>query len=194
MLHKFRIIVVLPVLMTLCCGTKLESEDAATVIADDDTVESCPRGFILCDDRCIDPLQDRYFCGASETCTDDQRGEVCVQSTFCDQGSCVGFCQLGYVNCDDSCVDPLSNRNYCGAVNSCQDGEAGVECEEGIDCIDGLCQLICPDGQLACGPYCVSPSTDSDYCGASGDCLGGNSGEVCAPDESCNSGVCEMSL
>ena len=46
----------------------------------------------------------------------------------------------------------------------------------------------CPYGMVDCGDKCVDPMTDEDYCGASGDCLGGT---TCGDGEVCNSGVCE---
>jgi hypothetical protein len=49
----------------------------------------------------------------------------------------------------------------------------------------------CPGSQVACGGECIDPATSNEYCGASGDCEGGNAGEACATGATCNAGACE---
>lgn len=50
----------------------------------------------------------------------------------------------------------------------------------------------CPDGQILCDDVCVDPLTDDLFCGASGDCIGANDGEVCETDYDCVDGICEL--
>lgn len=85
---------------------------------------------------------------------------------------------------DLKCVDPLTDREFCGANASCQSYEA---CGAGEICDGGACKTSCPPGQYACGGKCIDPQTDHTYCGAGATCTGGTN---CADDEVCGSGHC----
>ena len=63
-------------------------------------------------------------------------------------------------------------------------------CERFEDCEQGLCELICPDDQLACDAHCVTPSSNPQHCGTCDQtceatlfCSGGECITPCRPDE-----------
>jgi len=116
-------------------------------------------GMIPCGDplKCIDPMTDRFFCGASgQTCgggTGDSRGKVCGTGELCVEGECV--CSLpGYINCKGVCIDPMLSNVHCGAIGTCEelpmsdagdasiDSSSGVVCDEGSICVQGECISI----------------------------------------------------
>lgn len=49
---------------------------------------NCPEGQLNCNGRCIDPMTNPNFCGASDTCTDDAAGVACGGSQACLGGTC----------------------------------------------------------------------------------------------------------
>jgi hypothetical protein len=80
-------------------------------------------------------------------------------------------------------VDTDTNPLHCGACDNV--------CEAGQVCNSGTCEGGgCPTGQIVCDGDCVNPDDDPDFCGATGDCTGGNAGAVCTDDESCVAGEC----
>lgn len=100
------------------------------------------------------------------------------------------MCDVDEIVCDGSCVDPMTDSDYCGAVDDCVGANAGTFCEADQNCIDGSCEcmnlnaLLCPIG-------CIDPLTDPVYCGATDDCLAENAGVDCEDDQSCVDGSCE---
>jgi len=154
---------------------------------------SCQQGLVECAGTCIDPLTDRNFCGASSDCLGQSSGEQCNPGQICDSGSCKLSCQPGLIDCFGTCVNPLSDRNFCGASSDCQGPNAGEVCDTGQICSGGSCILSCPQGQIDCDNSCIDPLTDLTYCGASSDCQGQNAGETCGPSEVCADGSCELS-
>ncbi|MBI5544099.1 MAG: hypothetical protein HY901_09440, partial [Deltaproteobacteria bacterium] len=152
----------------------------------------CPTGLILCDGHCINPLTDRSHCGATASCQGAQAGAVCVAGQVCAAGACAVSCQAGLVNCGGSCIDPATSRTYCGASGDCQAGNAGHACLAGEMCSGGTCALSCQAGLVNCGGSCIDPVSSRTYCGASGDCQGGNAGQACAESERCAEGECKL--
>lgn len=76
-------------------------------------------------------------------CNDGQ----CV-ATKCDEskgyilenGKCKAACMPGQVKCDDKCVDPMTDPNYCGAVGTVASCESkGAACASGAVCAGGEC-------------------------------------------------------
>ena len=49
----------------------------------------------------------------------------------------------------------------------------------------------CYPYQVFCGGKCISPRSDTTYCGACDDCLGANAGVTCQDGHSCQGGVCK---
>ncbi|MBQ8035932.1 MAG: hypothetical protein IJ268_02975, partial [Proteobacteria bacterium] len=112
-------------------------------------------------------------------------------------------CDEGQVVCGDKCVDPKTDKGYCGANESCQNYVAcqGEQvCIDGqcAECLDENCEVFCigdacnPEdkcgpGQIICDGDCVDPLTDSNWCGAYDACVGGKAcregEEVCVGGE-----------
>jgi len=148
----------------------------------------CPEGWLVCDGICIDPKTDASKCGAKvcvggvDRGADDFGGEVCKKGESCVDSVCE--CPKGRFVCDDICIDPKTNGNYCGA-RGC-DGDTpdtpdwkGETCRPDQSCVNGEC--ACPEGQIVCGSgngSCIDPQTEVRYCGAKGSCSGGNPSEA----------------
>ncbi|MDF1562486.1 MAG: hypothetical protein P1V51_05555 [Deltaproteobacteria bacterium] len=148
----------------------------------------CAGSLLLCGDQCIDPATDERYCGASGNCLDVAMGEVCGASERCESGTCtpVGACPAGQLLCGGFCVDPLTDRTYCGATD-CAGGAAGITCPAGMVCDGtGLCRLECRVDLVACEGVCIDPLTDRAHCGATGDCLGANAGAACPAGTVCD--------
>jgi hypothetical protein len=96
-------------------------------------------------------------------------------------------CVSGQVKCGTSCIDPSSNRQYCGAKDGCVGAAA---CKATEACVDGSCKLLCATGQVACGDACIDPQTNPNYCGASDPC-GTNPGSKCGANHVCVAGACQ---
>jgi hypothetical protein len=161
-------------------------------------VTSCPSYLIECAGACIDPTQDRRYCGASGDCSRNKIGTRCAAGEVCAAGACSLSCQAGFVRCGDHCVNPREDNAHCGASADCSGDHAGTACPSGSVCSDGRCALACQQGLLDCGGHCIDPLSDRKFCGASGDCAGsaddggsdGTYGEACALGEVCSDGRC----
>ena len=156
-------------------------------------VLSCQQGLVNCGGTCIDPLTSRQYCGASGTCSGTDAGTACAAGLVCANGACAVSCQQGLVNCGGTCVDPANNRQYCGATGDCMGSNVGTACAAGQVCTNGSCEVSCQVGQVMCSGTCVDPSSNRQYCGASGDCSGSNAGTACDPGSVCSNGVCQLS-
>ena len=155
---------------------------------------SCQAGNLECDGTCVNPLSDEGYCGASADCLGANAGVVCAAGEVCDgAGACRPNCQDGLIDCNGTCIDPSNHESYCGATADCQGANAGAMCANGELCVDSACQLNCPGGTLECGGNCVDPQVNPNFCGATGDCLGGNAGQVCGANEFCSNGTCASS-
>ena len=176
-----------------CAGENAgETCDPGEVCSAGSCALTCQQGLLDCGGTCIDPQTDRTFCGASADCQGANAGETCDPGELCSAGSCGLSCQQGLVDCNGTCVDPQSDRAFCGASADCQGQNAGETCGPSEVCADGSCELSCPQGQIVCDDSCTDPLTDHDHCGASGDCLGPNAGETCGATEACFNGSCVM--
>ena len=175
-----------------CLGEEAGSRCGAGRVCTGGSCErSCLPGSIACNNRCIDPLSDNVFCGASGDCLDGNAGVACDNGTLCSGGVCELSCQAGFIVCDGVCTDPLISRRYCGATGDCTGDNAGVACDAGVACGNGECGGIgCRTGQIICDGQCVDPFSNPDYCGATGDCSGANAGEVCMAGDGCYGGQC----
>ena len=125
--------------------------------------------------RCLDPSSDEY-CGMSQ-CPADLNAmiKVCGNDQKCESGVC--RCQDGLVLCGEqgakSCIDPKTDRKYCGARGLCNsstmtsDNYAGMKCGEHEKCVDGECR--CAAGYLKCNGKCISVTSDTS-CGKTESC------------------------
>jgi hypothetical protein len=153
---------------------------------------SCPTGQVNCGGTCVDPLTDRGFCGASGSCTGGSVGSACAAGRVCSGGSCQVSCPSPQIECGGHCVDPQTDRGFCGASGNCSGVNDGAVCPDGQVCSGGVCGLTCASPQIICGMNCIDPATNRTFCGATGNCSGVNDGTVCAAGEVCSSGVCGL--
>jgi hypothetical protein len=101
---------------------------------------SCQEGLIACGGKCIDPKQDRNFCGATGDCQGANAGSVCASGRICNgAGVCDLSCQPSLLDCNGTCVDPQSNPSFCGATGDCAGANAGKACAATEACSAGVC-------------------------------------------------------
>ena len=172
------------------CGDCFQACSAGQVCSDGTCTVRCQDGQIACAGSCIDPGTDRSFCGAAGDCREPNDGDVCLSGYLCVNGICEINCPAGQIECGGECVDPETNRTYCGARGVCVGPSSGRECPGGEICSGGICVLNCPDNHIECGGSCADPMISIQYCGASGDCRGMNAGTQCTGGEYCLSGQC----
>jgi hypothetical protein len=139
---------------------------------------------VECNGKCVDPVTDRAYCGASGDCTGDSAGSVCAAGEVCNAGKCALSCQAGLVNCEGKCIDPMNDPRYCGADASCANG---TTCAAGNVCSLGTCRLTCQVGLVNCGGKCIDPLQDKRFCGVDASCAGG---VECGADWTCAQGTC----
>ncbi|MGF1465948.1 MAG: hypothetical protein ACFCGT_07425 [Sandaracinaceae bacterium] len=151
---------------------------------------NCLPGYVVCGGRCVDPMVERAFCGASGDCAGDNAGEVCAEGQICADGVCALTCPATQVACDGRCIDPRTNRAHCGASRDCLGDDAGVECPAGQVCDRSECEASCQPELVECGGVCIDPDSSRTFCGATGNCRGADAGTVCGLREACVDGVC----
>ena len=96
------------------CGSIVPSEDCGELCG------VCPPGQIACGGQCINPLTDDDFCGASADCEGTNAGAACAAPDHCNgAGVCGPHCQDGFVACDGTCINPMTDDNFCGASGDC---------------------------------------------------------------------------
>lgn len=156
--------------------------------------QSCNPQTGLCEtNRClgIDCAQGFVCETVSGECTPDPCLNLrCPSTQSCQDGTCIVRCPSGGIDCAGSCVDPLSDRDFCGAAGACVGDSAGVSCTQDQVCANGVCANECPGGQVKCDNSCVDPKGSMQYCGASDDCLGDKAGKQCAYEQVCVNGIC----
>lgn len=152
----------------------------------------CPDSWVRCDGACVNPQEDASFCGAKLDCLGSNSGKKCGTNSVCKAGACTSGCRAGELLCDDNCIDPKTDFNYCGASNGCTGSEAGKTCAIGQVCSDGVCKTTCKTGEVRCGNRCIDPLTDNAFCGASETCTGDKAGVACQAPNSCVDGACAL--
>ena len=118
--------------------------------------------------------------------------EVCV-SGACVSSSGGSGCGQGLMNCNDNCIDPLSDNDNCGTCSN--------TCDAGTSCIHGNCVnlLTDPDNCGSANHVCSEPTPDCCH----GTCTSihasdvsncGGCGTPCSNVEGvlCCSGVCKL--
>lgn len=158
-------------------------------------VIACAAGLVQCGGTCIDPDTDNLFCGASADCAGANAGETCADGFKCDgTGACALSCQAGLIDCGGTCVDPNTDDAFCGATADCLGANDGEQCANGEKCNGaGVCDVSCQASTVECNGQCIDPNNNNAFCGATGDCLGANDGDVCPPGQKCNgAGVCAV--
>jgi len=85
---------------------------------------------ISCSGVCVDTDIDPSFCGNCATSCDTGQG--------CSDGACADRCAAGEVLCNDNCIVPQTNADFCGAAGTCSGGDSGADCGDET-CSDGVC-------------------------------------------------------
>jgi hypothetical protein len=163
----------------------IDEPDASIDVARD--VNQCEVGigsrFDLCNGQCIEIAADRNNCGMC--------GRRCAPDQACSEGMCVFACSAGLVACNNRCVDPRTNPDFCGAQRDCLgDVNDGEQCVGGRSCVAGVCRFVCPAGQVACDGNCIDPAANPLFCGATGECTGAARGSVCPMGQVCTAMGC----
>src|ERR671910_572303 len=57
--------------------------------------------------------------------------QACDSPLTCLNGACILACGADEVICDEECIDPLTDDEYCGASGECSGDEAGEVCLTG---------------------------------------------------------------
>ena len=186
---------------TACLAFGCNEESTKIINVETDQPQECEiDGQVQCDDECIDPNNDPKYCGADDRC---KHYTTCDGSSQeCRAGSCVPknseqpkACEReGLVSCGDICINPKTNKTYCGADDHCQNFTTCDELSQ--DCSNGTCvpknteqTKACENaGQVKCGDACIDPKSAPKYCGADENCE-----HYTACDESsqnCSNGTC----
>jgi len=175
------------------CGPGIAAlpEDAQEDGEADAEINTCPEGFIRCDDECVDPMRSDVHCGECD--------RSCREQEICLAGLCA--CPPGTTACDDECVDVSSDAGHCGECERpceesrvCSSGECLVECDEGLvecegrSCIDlascndhcGSCETACEDDEICVASGCRD-FEPADGCGACPCAACDDSGYLCCP-------------
>ncbi len=146
--------------------------------------------------KCIDPLTDSGYCGATETDYLDKAcgdGEVCVNGS-CVHNSCTAPLTLCSTSHGNDCIDiHASDVTNCGTCNyKCS--EHNIQNATSNDCVNGACQYACASGYVNVGTgntsdaiKCIDPDTDWTYCGAKSQ---ENKGRTCGSGQVCVDGEC----
>jgi hypothetical protein len=87
----------------------------------------------------------------------------------CQAGKCQFSCQLPFIACGGTCVDPRTDLDHCGdCATTCKAPMAAI-----ATCSDGQCGVNCPSGKSSCKSKCVDFKSDDANCGACGnECKG----------------------
>lgn len=91
----------------------------------------------------------------------------------------VATCDQGQIRCSNTCVDPRTDQNNCGAC--------GHTCPSGQVCNQGVCS--CPSGKTLCGDKCADLGWDNANCGSCWHKCDPSSGKN--NKSSCKTGVCQ---
>ena len=148
-------------------------------------VDECPSSQVFCGEKCIDPVENKEFCGATlgGACNDedpsspDYRGVTCAVS--CQNSHCMELCPEGQDVCPDGCANLSADAKHCGSCD--------ITCQSGHACVDGECSTECPGTQIVCNNLCVDKMTDPGHCGACDNacpngfaCVNGECSQDCA--------------
>jgi hypothetical protein len=166
---------------------------------------ACPRGRIVCGDRCIDPGTDPLHCGSCGTsCADYTFEETRIFGATCVEGVC-GCPPSRPDVCGDRCVSFDNDPQACGSCTR------EAVCALGQDCVDRTCvERTCPTGTAlcdtcaweadlwVCAPQCVDITEDPRHCGgcAQGEATDGIdcTAQAETPEGlTCSDGVCACS-
>ncbi len=187
---------------------------AGQVCSEGTCAATCQAGLVECSQACVDPKTSGQHCGATSGCgaSGGSSGTVCPGGQVCTAGTCQTSCLANGVECSGTCIDPLTNPDFCGAKGTCtttaQDvnDSAGSICPSGQVCSAGACAVSCQPNQVKCSGTCIDPTTSLAHCGAKGTCVTANGdttdsagldctlqpGTVCSVDKASGVGSCAV--
>ncbi|MFW5739536.1 MAG: hypothetical protein ACOC1F_04140 [Myxococcota bacterium] len=89
-------------------------------------------------------------------------GNACDPGEVCDgAGNCTLSCQQGLVDCNGTCIDPLTDETYCGASGDCSGANTGETCGASEICDgSGNCSASCAPPLVVCSDACTNTSYD----------------------------------
>ena len=123
----------------------------------DVNVKSCDKGKIECKEGFADvDKQVNTGCEVNLKTDNNHCGKeknVCTNGRTCQNGVC--SCPSGYQYCDNKCIDPMSDPNYCGTGQECSKLNNCTASAVNKLCVKGACSSSCPSGQAICGDFCV---------------------------------------
>jgi hypothetical protein len=144
------------------CNNACRIEHAIPACVEGNCVlDSCEDGFRDCDadpaNGCeIDTGLDEKNCGDC--------GNECAPGEICSgDGVCTLVCPPNQVACSGDCIDPKTERRFCGASADCLGENQGRTCAPGEYCADGVCSTMCP--LELCGDLCIDTRFDPRHCG-----------------------------
>ena len=189
------------------CGAEVDSEtnacktngrvcESGNVCTNGACQVSCLVGQVNCGGKCIDPMNDHDYCGATGTVSKCVSiGTPCTKSQICNNGVCENAdCRPGYVACGNDCINPLSDQNYCGANDNCSLYDA---CVGGQQCDNGTCRCVVGSAlfcKTASGNQCIDSNTSNTNCGCTETSTGQNCEAMSADGEqyACVYGECKL--
>ena len=167
-------------------------------ICNDDGHCVCPSPLVLCNGDCIDPNVDSTYCGAHDSCSeqDGSAGTNCKKihsEVSCIDGECK--CDgklLKVIDGVPDCVDVTKDPRCCGG-NSIEDcSKFACDVSAGEVCRNGNCsKLGCEDNKINCQGLCLS-TNDNVMADANNSnmclCRNDEHGEWCDDNDNPNDG------
>src|SRR5207253_1749180 len=92
-------------------------------------VEACANGETRCDGVCVDTAVTSKHCGGC--------GVACSADQVCNTGAC--GCAANAIVCANTCTDPMTDKNHCGASADCAGANTGTQCGLQQACAGGTC-------------------------------------------------------
>ena len=155
-------------------------------------------------DSCAKPGGCAYIPSDVSLCDDS---DACSEDDHCKNGACISTknnpCEDGNLCTTDLC-DKASGCDYQATAGGCSDNNICTigdncantlcvpgtkkSCDDGNPCTIDACDVTTgcyntmPTGKTVCGLVCSDLKTDALNCG--------KCGKACAPEESCNGGIC----
>lgn len=138
----------------------------------------CPTGLVYCNNKCIDPVTDPYYCGVDAKCNN---GENCTSNAvnkLCSDRKCTSSCPSDQPDtCGSYCVnfEKLNIDNCADGKIKCKSGYADVDkninngCEVDLSTDNKNCGGIgvaCNYPQTCRGSNCECPESQPNVCGA----------------------------
>jgi hypothetical protein len=178
---------VLPVLVSLACGTRDIKKPAPDPEEDQLDAQAMLPPVKL--DSAVKPntLTDGPPAAADAPLASDGPGPdlgpdgpiecvpACGTGQACNNGQCESVCAAGQTVCKSGCSDLSTDPKNCGVCEK--------NCQLNEYCSKGLCVTACGQGETKCGQSCVNLGTDRANCGVCG--------TVCAGAEECAGGICK---